>query len=575
MSDIDTTGNAVWDSPSPIAHTDIPAGTFTLDVLPPFKMLASDEEREKKAQSSVPGTYHVICVPESFSDLPEYAENEPDGPKDLSSSPEPGSGSNRLTANVSEVSDPNILILRSFRDARGNPYLSPRDSPHSPNSDLRESSLSSVSAYTTVPDFTEEDRPCPLQPHEIFLLDHFRTAAWRKVIPWAGIFESPSGYEINSDVFEQEAAKFPPLLYAMMAISALSLYRQGVDQHTDPSLYCQQAVSSLQASMSEDKILLSDGPFLAHFLILVFETAAAKSSDLIISQHHISRILRLALLRRCTFGSERFSSIVWWVCHIDLYSLLSGAGTGEFVQAAIGNGLLSCSEHSHVFDESDMYGFQGVLPHLYQEHLALAVQLGLSAAELRRLRSLSPSPHVGQRLQEMEELRQALRQLWNSPEALDLVHNQAALPKRLREMFHQISIVFHTTMLFSYTSLWPGQGSELNGAADHEMQHHATMILRLVEAMASTTIDSDRHLHIFPIFLAGVGAPWGDLKIRAWELLSILEEEEMGYRAAATCYMLQLVYERQMQQAEDGTQTLAVEWMDLLSGQDTQSTLYA
>lgn len=130
-------------------------------------------------------------------------------------------------------------------------------------------------------------------------------------------------------------------------------------------------------------------------------------------------------------------------------------------------------------------------------------------------------------------------------------------------------------MLFSYTSLWPGQGSELNGAADHEMQHHATMILRLVEAMASTTIDSDRHLHIFPIFLAGVGAPWGDLKIRAWELLSILEEEEMGYRAAATCYMLQLVYERQMQQAEDGTQTLAVEWMDLLSGQDTQSTLYA
>lgn len=57
----------------------------------------------------------------------------------------------------------------------------------------------------------------------------------------------------------------------MIAVSSLSLYRQGVDQHTDPSLYCQQAFSSLQASMSEDKILLSDGNFLAHFLILVFE----------------------------------------------------------------------------------------------------------------------------------------------------------------------------------------------------------------------------------------------------------------------------------------------------------------
>ena len=160
---------------------------------------------------------------------------------------------------------------------------------------------------------------------------------------------------------------------------------------------------------------------------------------MIISQHHISRMLRLALLRRCTFGSERFSSIVWWVCHIDLYSLLSGAGPGEFVQAAIRNGLLSSSEHFHVFDESGIYEFQGALFHLYQEHLALAVQLGLSAAELRRLRPLSPSPHVGQRLQEMEELRQALRQLWNAPEALDIVHNQAALPKRLREMFHQAS----------------------------------------------------------------------------------------------------------------------------------------
>lgn len=180
-------------------------------MLPPFQTLASDEEREKKAQSSVPGTYHVICVPESFSDLPEYAEHEPDEPKGLSSSPDPRSGSNRLATDVSEVNDPNIVILRSFRDARGNPYLSPRHSPRSPNSDLRESSLSSVSAYTTVPEFTEEDRPFPLQPHEIFLLDHFRTAVWRNIIPRAGIFESPSGYEINSDDFEQEAAKFPPV----------------------------------------------------------------------------------------------------------------------------------------------------------------------------------------------------------------------------------------------------------------------------------------------------------------------------------------------------------------------------
>lgn len=174
-------------------------------------MLKSDEEREQKAQSSVPGTYHVICIPESFSGLPEYAQCEPDGSKDLSSSPERGSSRHVVTEGASEVDDPNVLILRSFRDARANPYLSQRNSSQSPTSDPRESSLSSVSAYTTVPDFAEEDRPCPLQPHEAFLLDHFRTATWRQIVPRAGIFENPSGYEINVDVFEQEAARFPPV----------------------------------------------------------------------------------------------------------------------------------------------------------------------------------------------------------------------------------------------------------------------------------------------------------------------------------------------------------------------------
>lgn len=41
--------------------------------LPAFATLTNDEDRERKAESTLPGTYSVVVTPKSFADLPEYA----------------------------------------------------------------------------------------------------------------------------------------------------------------------------------------------------------------------------------------------------------------------------------------------------------------------------------------------------------------------------------------------------------------------------------------------------------------------------------------------------------------------
>ena len=46
------------------------------DLLPPFSMLTCDEDRERKAEHKVPGTYHIIVNPASFGSLEQYADSQ-------------------------------------------------------------------------------------------------------------------------------------------------------------------------------------------------------------------------------------------------------------------------------------------------------------------------------------------------------------------------------------------------------------------------------------------------------------------------------------------------------------------
>jgi hypothetical protein len=158
-------------------------------------------------------------------------------------------------------------------------------------------------------------------------------------------------------------------------------------------------------------------------------------------------------MRLSTFGSERYPYIIWWVCNIDLYALLSGAGTGEFLGAMLKNNMLPAPEcqlypldpsgYSIVYpDESDC--LPAVLQ-LHHETFILAAQLGFLAADLRQDSvfgdgSMSPGSfsrsvqHSGK----LYEIRHGLQKLWDSQPAAYVCRHMDSLPQRPRELLQNV-----------------------------------------------------------------------------------------------------------------------------------------
>lgn len=162
-------------------------------------------------------------------------------------------------------------------------------------------------------------------------------------------------------------------------------------------------------------------------------------------------------MRRSTLGSERYPFIIWWVCTIDLYALFSGAGSGEFVGAMVKGNMLpgpdtllyptSPTGYSVIYPEEN-----DSLPMILQMHhdtFVLAIRLGFLAADLRReamssrflAGSVGPAPfaHPTSRLKKLLELRNSLRLLWESPNAIWLRQNMSSFPPRSVELWQQVS----------------------------------------------------------------------------------------------------------------------------------------
>lgn len=239
----------------------------------------------------------------------------------------------------------------------------------------------------------------------------------------------------------------------MMAVSALSLSHSGTGHNVDALQYYQQAFPSLQVSLRNNDDLVSDGLFLTHFLLLIYEIAAAEPHGSNLWSHHISRLLHIAFLRRAKYGQEPHPFILWWVCHIDLYALFSGAGTGEFVRAVIDHQMLPGSEcllypsapegYSVIY--SDEHESLPVLMRLYHDTFRLAAQLGFLAIRLRHDRRNLPFEEFDKRSHELSDLRRAFGRLWESPDVAFVHQHQDNLPRRSREIMQQVSS-FHFSL---------------------------------------------------------------------------------------------------------------------------------
>ncbi|KAJ5894395.1 hypothetical protein N7495_006086 [Penicillium taxi] len=583
MADVKTEGNFIWDlsSPTPPTSGEERSEYFSLgDSLPAFSLLTSDEDREKKAEGSTPGTYHVVMVPDSFASLPEYSEENPQfkiEPAESNSSvaSSPISASIPLT---NSGADPNTVILKTFEDVtrRCSSNSRSRVSPTSEISDpFCSLSLSPLIDPLPSPVIIDDchlsyfDSHVDQQSQDNTLFSHFRHVVWKQLFSHDrgqdDSFGMNSGMTLSVDFLEREASHFPPLSHAIMAVSALSLSHSGTGQTVDALQYYQQAFPSLQTSLRNNDDLVSDGLFLTHFLLLIYEVAAAEPHGSNLWSHHISRLLHISFLRREKFGREPHPFILWWVCHIDLYALLSGAGTGEFVRAIMDNHMLpgwesllypSGSEGYSVI-YPDEHESLPVMMRLYADTFSLAAQLGFLAAQLRQDKQSRPFSEFNARTKEISDLRQSFSQLWESPSVAFWNQHQDGLPGDPRN--------------FCNSSMWSGQRLESDVAPEAEIDHHASEILRIAERTTSTR-RADRHFLVFPLFLAGATASASGLKMMAMELMTGMEDEEdgMGRNAATTRTILQTVYERQLERLMRVGHTLDVDWADLMTQEGLQ-----
>ena len=178
-----------------------------IDDLGPFATLLTDEDRERKAEASTPGTFNVIMNPDSFQNLTEYAPIEVDNKRFEASILRRGSiaaslassfGREPMLEAVAHPDDPNIVILPRFEDLS---RRSTRElkSPTSPTTNARPNIK-----------LEDDDPHISLHSPKITTLQYFRDFVWKRLVP-------PEHDSDSSIVLlDEAAAQFPPVSYAVV-----------------------------------------------------------------------------------------------------------------------------------------------------------------------------------------------------------------------------------------------------------------------------------------------------------------------------------------------------------------------
>lgn len=198
-------------SPAP---TETSTGSAVADDLPPFAQLVSDEEREKKAERSNPGTYHVVVNPDSFQHLPEYSD-DPDVKRERSFPLRRGSVATSLTSSIGRDSsqaevvpipgDPNVVVLPRFEDVLRRTASKDPKSPTSPTLTRIKSEDDDHEAINDKE--SAEER----------YLRQFRNVVWKQLVP--AELDALDGMERSSSiVMESEASFFLPVSLLVVVV---------------------------------------------------------------------------------------------------------------------------------------------------------------------------------------------------------------------------------------------------------------------------------------------------------------------------------------------------------------------
>lgn len=536
--------------------------------------------------------------PDSFQHLPEYSDDL--DTKSIGLSPlRRGSQSTSMASSYGRDAllvdgvppgihgsgdDPNVVILHRFEDNTRRPIVPSKEMCSSISSPIPipQTTLPKKENYLTS---SPTQSPMYLAANggqDWNLLQQFRNVVWKQLTQFdAGGNTSGHYHPATVDVFEHAAVFFPPLFHAMMAVAALSMAQQDGQERLDALEHYHQALPALQNNLRSTDDLSSDGAFLTHFLLLVYDVAAAESGGSNPWAQHLAQLLRISLARRAIFGGEMYPFITWWICNIDLYALYSGAGTGDFVGTMLTNDMMPPPSF-HLYPlgmdgSSIMYPEEtSTLPSVLQlnyEVTVLAVRLGLLAQELKqetffkREDESLQEQHVSTRIRQSRilDLQESFRQLWTAPTIMMIAQRVDLLPRRARQLFSHASSLYRACIIFSHTSMWPSQRLDTGPEFDGEIAQCVVDILHTAK-----NVGAEHRFMVFPLFMAGFVSADGNQKLMALDLISKMEKSSIGSNTRATRHALQIVYERQTQRFMHTGHSLDVGWMDVMIDQGLQ-----
>ncbi|KAL8836362.1 MAG: hypothetical protein Q9170_002935 [Blastenia crenularia] len=632
------------------------------DFLPPFSTLTNDEDRERKAEFRRPGSYNVIVTPSSLAGLEEYKANQ-----DHDRTPvRAGSKSSRASsigfpspdpeANVIMSRDPDTVMLRVFEDNSKKVYspsspssrygLLSASTTTSPSSDhyFQRTDVFMLPSQNTPPPPTYEIKP--QDNRDWPLICHYRNILSRHLFHVHRGSITPRlapGAFFTQELFERTVTTFPPvralprlvrrrwfadlskLYHALLALCALGIAHRSGIQNLDSLQHYQQALPCLQKTLRTPEDLSSDGALLTHFILLLYEIAAAAPRGSSLWSQHLNQLLRIFVIRSEMYETEPYAFLLWWVCNIDTHALICGTSDGELVEAMLqynmfptADNIIQLNGTGERYDSltEEAHAMPSVLEFNRKIEI-LTCRLGLLRRNLRReavsfaSQDLKMSkPDVMERRRRVADIQHALRRTWTDqmPPYIAMGIRNNNLPTRARGIFDNAFVLYRACIIYSYTSMYPSQRhtstspylsptnssipshltpqqynpsapphpvnryyppSATNPLTESEISLSAHEILHLTRSIISSG-HHELRFAVFPLFMAGLVLPPHERGL-ALRLMEGMEMESIGRNTRATRELLEDVFERSDRGEGMGSRDASgVDWMRVLGERGLQ-----
>lgn len=214
----------------------------------------------------------------------------------------------------------------------------------------------------------------------------------------------------------------------------------------------------------------------------------------------------------------------------------------------------------------------GALPTILQldyEVTILAVRIALLTHEFRQDATFGSTDAIQRRQatrvrqSRIFELQEALRQLWVTPAVTVVGQRAPSLPPRPKQLYEHAATLYRACIIFSHTSMWPGQRLETSPDYDTEIAVASSQILQMTRKALEEDRSDCRYL-VFPTFMAGFAATDGAQRMHALDLIRAMEKSSIGRNTTVTRKALAAVYEKQNERFMNTGQSLDVDWMAVL-----------